>query len=184
MLVFQGTNLLKLMYEDPKRWSLMFQTYVQLTMIQHHTKSSIKPIRVMERSLLRHIFIFNKDLLGQILLDYTRAKLFTALSISHFSARYCFIENLYNGGNMTDPEYAVISEWFNFLITCPQLNLKIDQIIYLRTDPEVAYERIKKRKRPEENLLPFSYLKGISMNYWYEIMIENFQELRYIKRSY
>ena len=76
---------------------------------------------------------------------------------------------------MTDPEYAVISEWFNFLITCPQLNLKIDQIIYLRTDPEVAYERIKKRKRPEENLLPFSYLKGISMNYWYEIMIEIFQ---------
>ena len=77
-----------------------------------------------------------------------------------FSARYCFIENLYNGGNMTDPEYAVISEWFNFLITCPQLNFKIDQIVYLRTDPEIAYERIKKRKRPEEHLIPFSYLKG------------------------
>ena len=61
---------------------------------------------------------------------------------------------------MTDPEYAVISEWFNFLITCPQLNFKIDQIVYLRTDPEVAYERIKKRKRPEEHLIPFSYLKG------------------------
>jgi len=62
---------------------------------------------------------------------------------------------------MTDPEYAVISEWFNFLITCPQLNFKIDQIIYLRTDPEVAYERIKKRKRPEEHLIPFSYLKDL-----------------------
>ena len=61
---------------------------------------------------------------------------------------------------MTDPEYAVISEWFNFLITCPKLNFKIDQIVYLRTDPEVAYERIKKRKRPEEHLIPFSYLKG------------------------
>ena len=61
---------------------------------------------------------------------------------------------------MTDPEYAVISEWFNFLITCPQLNFKIDQIIYLRTDPEVAYERIKKRKRPEEHLIPYGYLKG------------------------
>jgi len=125
----QGTNLLQLMYEDPKRWSLLFQTYVQLTMLQQHTKISTKPIHIMERSLL--------------------------------SARYCFIENLYNGGNMTDPEYAVISEWFNFLITCPQLNFKIDQIIYLRTDPEVAYERIKKRKRPEEHLIPFSYLKDL-----------------------
>ena len=61
---------------------------------------------------------------------------------------------------MTDAEYAVLSEWFNFLITCPQLNIKIDQIVYLRTDPEVAYERIKKRSRPEEHLIPFSYLKG------------------------
>lgn len=125
----QGTNLLHLMYEDPKRWSLMFQTYVQLTMMQHHTKISSKPIRIMERSLL--------------------------------SARYCFVENLYNGGNMTDAEYTVLSEWFNFLITCPQLNFKIDQIVYLRTDPEVAYERIKKRKRPEEHLIPFAYLQDL-----------------------
>ena len=183
----QGINLLQLMYEDPKRWSFMFQTYLQLTMLQQHTHISTKPIHIMERSLLRYIFVLNKYLLpiwSYKCPTYTRVKLFMSLSISHLSARYCFIENLYNGGNMTDPEYAVISEWFNFLITCPQLNLKIDQIIYLRTDPEVAYERIKKRKRPEENLLPFSYLKGISMNYWYEIMIENFSELRYLKRPY
>ena len=62
---------------------------------------------------------------------------------------------------MTDAEYAVLSEWFNFLITCPQLDFKIDQIVYLRTDPEVAYERIKKRKRPEEHLIPFGYLKDL-----------------------
>ena len=62
---------------------------------------------------------------------------------------------------MTDAEYAVLSEWFNFLITCPQLDFKIDQIVYLRTDPEIAYERIKKRSRPEEHLIPFTYLKGM-----------------------
>ncbi len=37
------------------------------------------------------------------------------------SARYCFIENLYAQGKMADCEYAVISEWFNYLITCPNL---------------------------------------------------------------
>ena len=60
VLLTQGTNLLQLMYEDPKRWSLMFQTYVQLTMLQQHTKTSAKPIHIMERSLLRHIFITTK----------------------------------------------------------------------------------------------------------------------------
>ena len=77
-----------------------------------------------------------------------------SLSISHLSARYCFIENLYNGGNMTDPEYAVISELFNFLITCPQLNLKIDQIIYLRTDPEVGTNESRKEKGPKKIYFP------------------------------
>ena len=45
-----------------------------------------------------------------------------------FSARYCFVENLLNNGLMADCEYAVISEWFNYLITCPQLSFKVDQV--------------------------------------------------------
>ncbi len=48
-----GHNLLDLMYSDPARWSLLFQTYVQLTMVQQHSKRTEKPIRIMERSLLR-----------------------------------------------------------------------------------------------------------------------------------
>ena len=77
-----------------------------------------------------------------------------------FSARYCFVENLYNSGKMADCEYSVLSEWFNFLTSCPQMDFKVDQIIYLRTDPEVVYESIKKRDRVEEHKIPLQYLKG------------------------
>lgn len=122
-------NLLELMYADPTRWSLLFQTYVQLTMVKQHSTPTTKPIRIMERSLL--------------------------------SARYAFVENLYEQGKMTDAEYAVLSEWFNFLVTCPKLDFGIDHIIYLRTDPEVAYERVKKRSRHEENLIPKKYLSDL-----------------------
>lgn len=125
-----GNNLLQLMYEDPKRWSLMFQSYVHLTMVQQHANIlSTKPIRMMERSL--------------------------------FSARYCFNENLYRNGYLTDAEYAALSEWFNFLIDCPKLDFKVDQIVYLRTSPEIAYERIKKRSRSEETKVQFSYIKDL-----------------------
>jgi thymidylate kinase len=34
------------------------------------------------------------------------------------------------------------------------------QIIYLRTNPEVAFERILNRKRSEENNISFQYIKG------------------------
>ena len=49
----QGHNLLKLMYEDPVKWGMLFQTYVQLTMAQEHTSPTDKEVRIMERSLLR-----------------------------------------------------------------------------------------------------------------------------------
>lgn len=62
---------------------------------------------------------------------------------------------------MEECEYLVLSEWFNFLITCPQMDFHVDQIIYLRTDPEVAFERIQKRDRKEEHSIPLQYLKGI-----------------------
>ena len=29
------------MYEDPSRWSLTFQTYVQLTMLETHAKKQV-----------------------------------------------------------------------------------------------------------------------------------------------
>ncbi|CAH1779642.1 unnamed protein product [Owenia fusiformis] len=47
----QGHNALALMYEDPARWSLTFQTYVQLTMLQSHMAPQKKPIKMMERSI-------------------------------------------------------------------------------------------------------------------------------------
>ena len=33
-----GHNLLQLMYENPSRWSHMFQSYVQLTMTKNHVQ--------------------------------------------------------------------------------------------------------------------------------------------------
>ena len=51
-------------------------------------------------------------------------------------------------------KYLVLSEWFNYLISAPQLDFHVDEIIYLRTDPEVAHERIKNRHRHEEMKIP------------------------------
>lgn len=34
-------------------------------------------------------------------------------------------------------------------------------LVYLRTDPEVAYQRIKTRNRSEEKDVPFEYIKNL-----------------------
>ena len=81
----KGSNLLQKMYEDPERWAFIFQTYVQLTMLQQHTENNDKQIKIMERSL--------------------------------YSARYCFVENLFESGRIQKSEYTVLVEWFEFLTT-------------------------------------------------------------------
>ncbi|XP_034237186.1 deoxynucleoside kinase-like isoform X2 [Thrips palmi] len=57
----RGENFLDLMYSDPSRWGITFQTYVQLTMLDLHTKPVERPIKMMERSIhsARYCFVEN-----------------------------------------------------------------------------------------------------------------------------
>ena len=100
-----GHNLLQLMYEDPSRWALPFQSYVQLTMLENHLLHTKKPVKLIERSI--------------------------------YSARYCFVENMYRSGRMLGCEYEVLDEWFKFATEKESsLDINVDLIIYLRTTPE------------------------------------------------
>uniref|UniRef100_F7DIC6 Thymidine kinase 2, mitochondrial n=2 Tax=Equus caballus TaxID=9796 RepID=F7DIC6_HORSE len=57
----RGHNPLGLMYRDACRWGLTLQTYVQLTMLNQHTRPQTSPVRLMERSIhsARYIFVEN-----------------------------------------------------------------------------------------------------------------------------
>ena len=49
---------------------------------------------------------------------------------------------------LTDIEYKILDSTFLFLIK--KQNIKLDLIIYLRSEPEECYKRMLKRSRPEE----------------------------------
>jgi len=123
-----GNNLLQNMYQDPPRWALAFQTYVQLTMLEQHMKAE-EPVKLMERSI--------------------------------YSARYCFVENLKQEGKLQSSEYEVLDAWFRYLNESPDILLEVDLLVYLKTSPQVAYERLKKRNRGEEHLISLDYVKDL-----------------------
>ena len=56
------------------------------------------------------------------------------------SANYCFVENLKRRGKTPLCEYKVLASWFDFLLLSPQVNLKLDLVVYMRTSPEVALQ--------------------------------------------
>jgi len=128
-----GENLLAKLYEDPKRWSFQFQSYVQLTRMQIATQGLApgKSTKVIERSVQNN--------------------------------RFCFLELTKQVGNLTDPEFAVLDNWWKWLDS--NMGLDLDMIVYLRTAPEVSYQRMKARGRWEEDGAPFSYLQALHKSY-------------------
>ncbi|XP_022920605.1 deoxynucleoside kinase-like [Onthophagus taurus] len=119
-----GTNLFALLYEDPKRWSFTFQSYVLLTMIRQHSLQTNTSIKVMERSI--------------------------------YSVRYCFVDNMQSEGIMPSLSVEVLDEYFNWVKNKPEA--KVDLVIYLRTSPDVVYERMLQRNRDEEKTVSLEYL--------------------------
>jgi len=81
------------------------------------------------------------------------------LERSLFSTRYVFVENSHLSGHLTSLEYAVLSEWFEFITKTEKINL--DLIVYLRAPPEVAYSRIKHRNRKEETGVPLAFIEDL-----------------------
>lgn len=70
------------MYENPARWGITFQTYVQLTMLKLHQAPQVT-------------FAFaNVGLFSSSLLAFQAAPV-KMIERSIFSAKYCFVENLY-----------------------------------------------------------------------------------------
>jgi deoxyadenosine/deoxycytidine kinase len=55
---FNGKNLLKMFYENPKRWSFTFQSCALLSMIERQLPSENAEIRIMERSPCSSLKIF------------------------------------------------------------------------------------------------------------------------------
>lgn len=58
----RGCNTLDLMYKDANRWSLTFQSYVQLTMLMNHIKKQSVPVKMIERSLFSAQYCFVENL--------------------------------------------------------------------------------------------------------------------------
>ena len=58
---------------------------------------------------------------------------------SIFSAKYCFVENLMKSGKMPLSEYEVLTSWFDFLLTSPQIDLGVDLIVYMRVSTTLLY---------------------------------------------
>jgi deoxyadenosine/deoxycytidine kinase len=75
---------------------------------------------------------------------------------SIYTDKYVFAKMLYEQGNIEEIEWKTYNYWFD---TFNELT-KLDGLIYVNTDPQTCFDRIKKRNRSGESDIPLEYLKN------------------------
>ena len=129
------TNILNNFYGDKKRWSYTFQNFAFIT------RSHI----ILEAIKNNMVYPFQK-----------RKVIITERSTE--TDKHIFAKMLYDEGNMTKLEYEIYNYWYNKIIN---KNNKKNNIIYLRTTPNDAFNRINKRDRVEERKIPIDYIQNV-----------------------
>ena len=78
---------------------------------------------------------------------------------SIFSDKNIFAKNCYQNGSMSEIEWNLYNKWFEWMIS----KLKLDNYmhLYLKCNPEISYERLRKRNRKEEENISLKYIKDI-----------------------
>jgi deoxyadenosine/deoxycytidine kinase len=130
----EGKNILAKFYEDKRKYAFQFQ-------INSYTTKMRKLARALHQMTLS-----------------TKKIIFTDRSIG--TDKNVFAKMLYDDKLLDTLEYKMYIERSN---VCEEfiINNKNTNIIYLRCDPTVAYNRIQKRGRTEEKMIPLEYLKSL-----------------------
>ena len=127
----KGVNILQKFYEDKSRWSYTFQNIAFITRM--------------------------KLILDKVL---TSSKDFIISDRCMETDKQIFAKILRNDNLLNDIEWKLYNMWNDIYEKYFSYHL-VRNIIYLRCDPQISMERIKKRNRGEENTITIEYLKKI-----------------------
>jgi deoxyadenosine/deoxycytidine kinase len=84
--------------------------------------------------------------------------------------RFVFAKMLFETGKMDDVMYQVYLKWFDTFSS----EFSVHKVVYIKTLPEVCHERVAKRCREGEQIIPLEYLK--SCDKYHDEMIEDNNE--------
>jgi len=91
-------------------------------------------------------YISRLSLLREAILKYPKDIIITERCL--LTDYHVFAKMLYENKSMLKEEYDIYQKWFYYF----QQEINLSGIIYVKTDPEVAFQRCEKRARPGETI--------------------------------
>ena len=130
----QNDNILNKFYKDKNRWSYVFQNFAFIT----RAKIMLNAIKNNKYSYFEEPTV-----------------IITERSVE--TDKNVFARMLHEDKNMTNLEFKLYNEWYDYLYP----EIKVNNVVYLRTLPETAYERMCNRSRKEESTVPKDYIQMV-----------------------
>ena len=117
-------------------------------------------LEMMYKSPGENTFAFQSlVLLKQWKLFQKQVKSIRMFERSPFSSFYVFVESQKH--LLKSYEYELLAEWFDFVTNTMEMSNKINLVVYIRTDPLIAYERTRKRDRKGEESISLETITKI-----------------------
>ena len=128
-----GEHILSKFYNDQEKYSFSFQIMAYISRL-NKLKNAINEIGKKDND----------------------AVIFTERSL--MTDKYVFAKMLYDEQKMEKIEYTIYNKWFDSF----NKETEVDKIIYISSNPQICFERVKIRARNGENDIPLEYLTNCS----------------------
>jgi deoxyadenosine/deoxycytidine kinase len=99
-------------------------------------------------------YISRLHILRNIVKENPNAVIITERSLH--TDRLVFAKMLFDSGLVEDVNYQIYLKWFDTFIE----DYPIEGVIYVKTDPQICFDRIIRRSRTGESGIPLDYLKN------------------------
>jgi deoxyadenosine/deoxycytidine kinase len=129
----EGNNMLKKFYADQEKYSFAFQMMAYISRLKI-LRDTIKQIKKTKNPESKFIIITERSL---------------------YTDKHVFAKMLFDQGKIEDVCYQIYLNWFDEFVS----DYDIENTIYVNTEPEKCYERINKRSREGEEVIPLNYLE-------------------------
>lgn len=136
-----GNTMLQKFYANQQEYSFAFQmmAYIsRLTILRETVRDIMKRVEIRKES-------DNIDKKDKYIIITER---------SLYTDKFVFAKMLYDQGKIEDVMYQIYLNWFDEFAK----DFPVNDVIYVNTDPTKCYERIHKRARIGEEVIPLAYL--------------------------
>jgi deoxyadenosine/deoxycytidine kinase len=145
-----GVTMLQKFYSDQEKYSFAFQMMAYISRL----KILRDTINKIKDSSEKYVIITERSL---------------------YTDKNVFAKMLHEQGKMDDVCYQIYLKWFDeFTVDFP-----VDYTIYVKTSPENCYNRIHKRSRVGEEVIPLSYLS--ECHKYHEEFLDDISGIKTIK---